>query len=114
MAKLILKPLKGHKYQVEKAFSYQSIQVPAGFITNGANIPRILWSIWPPNKSDFMKAIVVHDYLCDRKKYLLADQLFKEALQEAEASKLTVWLFHTSVNLYHRLRYPSHYTKELR
>lgn len=112
---LILKPLKGHKYQVEKVFRYQNIQVPSGFKTNGADIPRFLWVFWPPNRSDFMKAVVVHDYLCDKENYSLADTLFKEALQEDGASKFTVWSFYTSVNLYHRLRYPSHYsTKEFR
>ena len=111
---LILKPLKGHKYQVVKAYSYQNIEVPAGFKTNGADIPRFLWIFWPPNKSDYMKAVVVHDYLCSLGHYMLADTLFKEALQEDGASNFTVWSFYTTVNLYHRLRYSSHYTKEFR
>jgi len=114
MVNLVLQPISGHRYQLAKPFRYQNIQVPSGFVTNGANIPRPLWVIWPPNRSDFMKAVVVHDYLCDRGKYLLADQLFKEALKEAGATRLTVWLFYTSVDRYHRIKYPSHYTKESR
>lgn len=114
MVKLILQPLSGHRYRVVEPFRYQNIQIPVGFVTDGANIPRPLWAIWPPNKSDFMKAVVVHDYLCDREKYALADQLFKEALQEAGAAGFTIWLFYTSVDMYHRIKYPSHYTKESR
>ena len=106
---LLLEPLENNRYKVAKPYKYKNIMVPKGYETNGANIPRILWSVWPPNKSDFMHAVVVHDYLCDKEKYSLADDLFREALQEAGASKLTVWLFYTSVSLYHRLRYPSHY-----
>ncbi len=111
MVNLILQPLIGHRYRLVEPFQYQNIQVPAGFVTDGANVPRLLWSIWPPNKSDFMKAVVVHDYLCDRENYSLADQLFKEALQEAGAAKATVWLFYTSVDIRHRIKYPSHYNR---
>jgi Protein of unknown function (DUF1353) len=111
MVKLILQPIPGHRYRVVEPFRYQNIQVPAGFVTDGANVPRPFWFIWPPNKSDFMKAVVIHDYLCDRENYSLADQLFKEALQEAGATKVTVWLFHTSVDLRHRIKYPSHYNR---
>ncbi len=108
---LTLEPTQGNRYRLLAPFRYKNVQVPAGFVTNGANIPRLLWSIWPPNKSDFMKAVVIHDYLCDRGKYALADQLFKEALQAAGASKFTVWLFYTSVDMYHRIKYPSHYKR---
>lgn len=36
--------------------------VPAGFITDGATIPRFLWCLLPPNGSYFDEA-VLHDYL---------------------------------------------------
>lgn len=113
MKQLTLVPLQGHRYQLAQPFRFKNIQVPSGFVTNGADIPRFLWSVYPPNQSDFMKAVVVHDYLCDKGKYSLADQLFKEALQEAGAHRFTVFVFYTAVNVYHRVKYPSHYRREL-
>jgi hypothetical protein len=104
---MLLEPLQGHRYRLAQPFRYRNVQVPAGFVTNGANIPRPLWIVWPPNRSDFMKAVVVHDYLCDREKYALADELFRDALQEAGAHRFTVWAFFTAVDLYHRIKYPS-------
>ena len=37
--------------------------VPAGFITDGASVPRIFWSICPPMSGSFGEAAVVHDFL---------------------------------------------------
>lgn len=111
MKTLNLEPISGNRYRLLAPFRYKNVQVPAGFVTNGANIPRLLWSIWPPNKSDFMKAVVIHDYLCDLEKYRLADDLFKEAIQENGASRFTAWAFYTSVDLYHRIKYPTHYKR---
>lgn len=39
------------------------ITVPAGFVTNFANIPRILWWLWPRSGS-WNPAAVVHDFEC--------------------------------------------------
>lgn len=38
------------------------VYVPAGFLTDFASIPRVLWSLWPPTGA-YGKAAVVHDAL---------------------------------------------------
>lgn len=38
-------------------------KVPQGFTTDLASIPRILWSIYSPNKANTIPAAVIHDYL---------------------------------------------------
>ncbi|EOG2822191.1 DUF1353 domain-containing protein, partial [Salmonella enterica] len=40
------------------------ISVPAGFITDLATIPRIFWTILPPD-GKYAKAAIIHDYLYD-------------------------------------------------
>ena len=37
--------------------------IPAGFITDGASVPRIFWSVCPPMSGPFGEAAVVHDFL---------------------------------------------------
>lgn len=42
--------------------------VPKGTITDGASIPRVLWSlVGSPFTGDYIKAAVVHDHFCDMK-----------------------------------------------
>jgi hypothetical protein len=74
-------------------FRYRSsvgtIEVPAGFHTDGASIPRAFWSILGPHGAYFGAAII-HDYLytqAGEARYLLdrkeADVIFREAMFNA-------------------------------
>src|SRR5690554_5881085 len=36
--------------------------VPAGYIWDGASIPRLLWNIFPPNDPAYWRAACFHDY----------------------------------------------------
>ncbi len=40
--------------------------VPAGFITDGASVPRILWALMPAWGDKGTRAAMVHDYLLER------------------------------------------------
>ncbi|EJI2433989.1 DUF1353 domain-containing protein, partial [Salmonella enterica] len=40
------------------------IEVPAGFVTDLASVPRIFWTILPPD-GKYAKAAIIHDYLYD-------------------------------------------------
>lgn len=42
----------------------ERITVPAGFVTDLASIPRLVWSFYPPD-GPWVKAAVVHDFLYD-------------------------------------------------
>jgi len=74
-------------FKLEDEFRYISprgtITVPKDFITDGASIPRLFWSIIGPF-GDYFAAAVVHDFLyslhndtCNRKE---SDLIFKEAM----------------------------------
>jgi hypothetical protein len=73
-----------------KPFRYISsigtIHVPAGFLTDGASVPRVFWSIFDPF-GPYFHAALVHDFLYSRQsseRYDLdraeADEIFKEAM----------------------------------
>jgi hypothetical protein len=97
--------MPNYSYRIVEDFSYKDITVPAGYITNGADIPRLFWSITPPNRSDIMEAVVIHDYLCDKELYDKADRYFLEILQHSDISKLLVYTLYIPVVVYHFFRY---------
>jgi len=89
---LIVSPVLEKAWRVVEPFSYhvgnypseETINVPSGFMTDFASVPRIFWSILPPYWT-YGKAAVIHDYLYitqghgyTRKR---ADQLFREGME---------------------------------
>ena len=102
---LVITPREGDKYKIIKDYTYKDVTVPSGYHTDGASISRVLWSIWPPNRSDYLPAVVVHDYLCDEEEYTKADLYFKEILEILEINKPTFWCFHIATTLYHKIKY---------
>lgn len=98
-------------YEYESSFGI--ISIPKGFVTNGANIPRIFWSLFPPNSPEYISAATIHDFLClnaykDNKNYAsfrFADEVFYECLKELKVSKYKAWLFYTFCKVYHYVKY---------
>ena len=70
-----------------KEIEFKDVIIPKGYYTNGANIPRLLWRLIPPNDPSVFHAVVVHDYLCDRKEYKKADDYMEHILIKAEVPK---------------------------
>ena len=102
-SKLKLMPLQLNKFLLLEDFNCKGVKVPKGYITNGADVPRIFWSIIPPFKPKFLPAVVVHDYLCDLKQYEFADYKFEQILLNIENSFITramVW----AVRFYHKTK----------
>ena len=74
------------------------VSVPAGFETDYASVPRLLWIIFPPSGTH-NKAAVIHDYLykskaCSR---FLADALFREAMREVGVHAARAWFMWLAV-----------------
>lgn len=103
-----LQPTIDNKYLLLEDFTCGDITVPKGYITNGANIPRVFWIIVPPFKPKYMGAVLVHDYLCDLDRYKEADDCFERMLFKVEKSFITKVMV-LAVRLYHRLRYRRFY-----
>lgn len=50
-------------YEVGAPGSGRAITVPAGFVTDGASVPRFLWWLLP-TWGRYSRAAVIHDHLC--------------------------------------------------
>ena len=53
---------------LEVEFIYDSpkfglVQVPFGFVSDGASVPKVLWNIYPPF-GEYLEAAVIHDWFC--------------------------------------------------
>ncbi len=104
MNDIALKPLLNNNFELLKPYTVFDIEIPAGYQTNGANIPRIFWSIVPPFKPKYLPAVIVHDFLCHCQQYKKADDYFKTILLKIEDSLITRSMAR-SVRLYHLLKY---------
>lgn len=59
MSRLLLTPISDGKYEVAEDFG----DIPAGFQTDGASIPRFAWRvIGHPFESEYIEVFVEHDY----------------------------------------------------
>ena len=102
---VVLQPLKSHKFKVVKSFSFKDINIPKGFRTDGASVPRLFWSLFPPNRTDYLPCAIVHDYLCDKGEYKKADEYFKKCLEELQVDKFSRTIMYLAVRIYHLIKY---------
>lgn len=103
----------GERYRLLLDLLYKSskyredILVPEGYVTDFASVPRVFWTFFPPS-SDYTKAAVVHDYLCDKAKLSehniierrKADDIFLEAMEVLGVSWWKRYIIWSSVRLY--------------
>lgn len=78
----VYEPLVYHSRLFLRCGMSTKIEVPFGFSTDFASVPRILWNLFPPDGS-YTPAAVVHDWLY-RKTVLprsLCDAVFLEAMK---------------------------------
>jgi len=74
------------RYHVGAEDSAEVIAVPAGFVSDFASIPRLLWRFEPPG-GVALKASVIHDYLYAMKGVVMEppDRLLKYTRADADA-----------------------------
>ncbi len=95
----------GRRWLLCDAFTFGSVvlqrvvAVPAGFMTDFASIPRVLWNLLPPTGT-YGKAAVIHDFLyrtpfaCTRKE---ADQVLAEAMADLGVRWITRQIIYRAV-----------------
>lgn len=86
------------------------IIVPAGFIYDGASVPRIFTAILPNSGERYDRAACLHDFLYatrmfDRKK---CDEIFLEAMKFDKVAKWKAWAMYQSVRLFGNKAYSAH------
>jgi hypothetical protein len=109
--KAIWEITESFRYYVSYLHSEEFIDVPVGFQTDFASIPRPLWSIFPPT-GKYIKAAVIHDYLIDNKGVVKindsytsyskkrVDEIFLEAMEVLGVSKMTRKIMYYSVRAF--------------
>lgn len=100
-----LSPMRNHKFKLLEDINYKDVTVPKGYRTDGASVPRIFWSLFPPNRTDYLPAAIIHDYLTDLEEYRKADDYFSEIFNELHIDKFSKFFMVGAVRLYHLLRY---------
>lgn len=110
MVKMVVEPLKNNTFKVVQEVEYLGVKIPKDFTSNGANIPRLFWIIYPPFKPKYLKAIILHDYLCanadSKAKFKEADEYLKKGLKDCGAGFITQNVFYYSVRIYHEILKP--------
>lgn len=110
---------KGFSYYVNEKEDGDVIEVFDHFLTDGASVPRIFWSLIPP-WGRYGAAAIVHDYLCDgapiRRTFTYVDkepivkdyyptrkeidQIFNQAMKVLEVPKWKRLLMYASVRAF--------------
>ena len=103
--------LDGKTWRLAAPFEFMSevtesvIDIPDGFLTDFASIPRVLWAALPPT-GPYGKAAVVHDYLyqtMDATTHLVtrkeADQVLKEGMEVLGIGRVTRFAIYAGVRL---------------
>lgn len=102
--------LKGFRYYLGTKGSNRWVWVPAGYLTDGASVPQIFWSLIP-RWGAYGQAAVVHDILCEyltvtedgvpkRITRLEADDILLEAMHVLEVPELKAHAISAAVDLY--------------
>ena len=105
--KLVVEVLAdGHRFKLVQPLRYISNRgvpwnIPAGFVTDLASIPRIFWTIYPP-AGRYDRSATLHDWLCKNRFVTrkLANYLFRESMQSSGVGFFTRWTFWIGVTIY--------------
>lgn len=70
------------KYRLLQSIDLCGFNVPIGFVTDGASVPRIFWMLFPPVGRYFLAA-ALHDWLLvNNHPWMKANKIFLQALKE--------------------------------
>lgn len=80
------------------------IRVSEGFITDGASVPMLFWSIgYTPFCLDTLRGAIVHDYIYRERKDITrfwCDMIFLFLMKESGASFIKRWSYFIMVRLF--------------
>ncbi|EOI6844551.1 DUF1353 domain-containing protein, partial [Salmonella enterica] len=82
------------------------IEVPAGFVTDLASVPRIFWTILPPD-GKYAKAAIIHDWMYDNalRTKKEADLIFLDGMTVLGVPKWKRIIMYYAVRLFGRGMY---------
>lgn len=105
----ILEMLDHYLWRVYEPFEFylsDVINVPAGFVTDLASVPRIFWSLMPPD-GRYAKAAIIHDYLYDNalRTKREVDRIFLDGMTVLGVPKWKRTVMYWAVRLFGRGKY---------
>ncbi len=89
------------KWVLVKDYNYRGIIIPAGFVFDGASIPKIFGWLYQKSDPMWIIAALVHDWLYFTKMYprWVGDSFFEEILLKQGNPPLRARIFHRAVRL---------------
>jgi|GEM_PF-2817600 len=100
-------PTQGYQYKTCDAINVdidgKLLVIPKGYRTDLASVPRALWVVMSPAKSEIMAASVLHDFLYEKDCYYtrkMADDIFYLALLKSETGQYTAAKIYLAVRLF--------------
>ncbi|EMC1696318.1 DUF1353 domain-containing protein [Salmonella enterica] len=111
--------LEHYRWRVYEPFEFylsddnsDVIEVPAGFVTDLATIPRIFWTILPPD-GKYAKAAIIHDWMYDNalRTKKEADKIFLDGMTVLGVPKWKRAVMYQAVRLFGRGNYRNKHTE---
>jgi len=101
------------RYYLGDKYSEQWVTVPAGYLTDGASVPQLVWNLIPPWGS-YGQAAVVHDLLCEYLAIVVAgelvsitrercDEILYESMGVLGVQEWKCWVIYQGVSMYRKL-----------
>lgn len=127
ISRVIVKPFSKNRFELYEDyilnyqtpnFKLENFKINRGFLTDGATVPRIFWSLYPPNSPEYLTAAVIHDNLsgkadklstikAKKQAFKMADEVFYYLLLNLNVRKSKALTFFIFVKLWHyfKLKY---------
>lgn len=106
----MLPPTFGFRYWIGEESSGIYVDVPDGFRSDGASVPRPLWNFIPP-WGKYGQAAVLHDFLCTYRTIIVngvattisrkrCDEIFAEAMKVLQVDPTLINVMYAGVRAY--------------
>ena len=94
-----------NKFVLVEPYQVKNIKIPSGYESDGLTLKfRIFRLIISKYSPKFMPFFFIHDYLCSKKKYKLANDIGEEILFDIEKSFRTKAMM-SLIKKYHRIKH---------
>jgi len=106
MDALRLEYIGGGQYRLLTDFCFNGYCVPAGFVTDGASIPKVLWSvIGSPMTGKYVPVAVLHDYLYSKRciykvSFEEANEIFYRGMLKLGVNRFKAYLMYRAVCMF--------------
>jgi len=88
------------RYRLQRPLTLCGITVPAGFVSDGASVPRMFWWLFPP-VGRYMAAAILHDWLLETgTPWPVANGYFLRALREQGVERWAAYVMYAAVSVY--------------